>query len=48
MLPWLSERRICVKAVTPDSLANLKFSPTKNGTQPMTALGASNPSRVRI
>ena len=48
MLPVLSERKICIKAVTPDLSESLKFSVMKNGTQPITALGASNPARVRM
>ena len=37
-----------MKAVTPDRSESLKFSVMKKGTQPMTALGASKPGRVRM
>ena len=47
MLPVLSERRMFMIAVTPESFASWKLSPTRNGIHEIAASGASSPGRVR-
>src|SRR5712671_2704496 len=46
MLPMLSERRMFMIAVMPESFASLKFSPTRKGIHEIAASGASSPARV--
>ena len=48
MLPVLSDRRMFMIAVTPESFASLKFAPARKGIHEIAASGASSPARVRI